>query len=65
MKKPKMIIFDYGDTLLCEPSIDFLRGTEVLFEYVKSNRNNLTPKGGHSQGNVVNHTQTDTESRAA
>lgn len=44
MKKPKMIIFDYGHTLLCETGFDFLRGEESLFEYVKSNKNNLTPK---------------------
>ncbi len=25
-KKPKMIMFDYGNTLLCEPNVDFLRG---------------------------------------
>jgi putative hydrolase of the HAD superfamily len=44
MKKPKMILFDYGDTLLCEPGFDFLRGEEALFGYIKSNKNNLTPK---------------------
>ena len=44
MNKPKMIVFDYGHTLLCEPDYDFLRGEEALFEYVISNKNNLTPK---------------------
>jgi len=44
MKKPKMILFDYGHTLLCEPDPDFIRGEAALFEYVKSNKNNLTPK---------------------
>ena len=44
MKKPQMILFDYGDTLLCEPGFDFLRGEEALFEYIKSNKNGLTPK---------------------
>ena len=43
VKKPKMILFDYGQTLLCEPDSDFLRGEEALFGYIKSNRNNLTP----------------------
>ena len=44
MQKPKMIIFDYGHTLLCEPDLDFVRGEEALFKYVTSNKNNLTPK---------------------
>jgi putative hydrolase of the HAD superfamily len=44
MRKPKMIIFDYGHTLLHEPDFDFLRGEEALFKYVKSNKNGLTPK---------------------
>lgn len=44
MKKPKMILFDYGHTLLYEPGFDFFRGEEALFQYVKSNKKNLTPK---------------------
>ena len=44
MKKPKMILFDYGQTLFCEPGFDTLRGEEALFKYIKSNKNNLTPK---------------------
>lgn len=39
-----MILFDYGHTLLCEPGFDTLRGEETLSSYVKSNKNNLTPK---------------------
>ena len=35
--KPKMIIFDYGNTLLHEPDFDFLRGDTVLFDFIKSN----------------------------
>lgn len=44
MKRPKMIIFDYGHTLLYEPGFDGLRGEEEVFKYVKSNKHNLTPK---------------------
>lgn len=43
-KKPKMIIFDYGNTLLCEPNFSFLRGEEALFEHIRKNKNGLTPK---------------------
>ena len=44
MKTPEMIIFDYGQTLLCEPGYDFLRGYKALFQYVNGNKNNLTPE---------------------
>ena len=43
-KKPQMIIFDYGHTLLYEPDYNFLRGEEALFKYIKSNKNGLIPK---------------------
>jgi len=43
-KRPEMIIFDYGHTLLGEPGFDTLRGEEALFEYIKSNKKNLTFK---------------------
>ena len=44
MNKPKMILFDFGDTLLCEPGLDFLRGHEALFKYIKRNKRGLTPE---------------------
>jgi len=42
MRKPKMIIFDYGHTLCYEPGLDLLRGEEALFRYVTKNKDNLT-----------------------
>jgi len=44
MIAPKMILFDYGNTLLCEPGYDLLRGNEAVFQCVKSNKNRLTAK---------------------
>lgn len=44
MNKPKMILFDYGHTLLYEPGFDFLRGQAALFKYIKSNPRNITPE---------------------
>ena len=44
MNKPKMIIFDYGHTLLCEPEFDFLRGQMALSPYITKNKYNLTPE---------------------
>ena len=37
MKYPKMILFDYGHTLLYEPDWDAVRGTEELLRYVVKN----------------------------
>lgn len=42
MKYPRMIIFDYGHTLLYEPGWDTLRGNAELFKYVTKNPNNRT-----------------------
>ncbi len=42
MDKPSMILFDYGQTLLCEPSWNPLRGEEELYKYLTKNPDNLT-----------------------
>lgn len=42
MKKPEMILFDYGDTLLCEPEMDGVRGMQALFPYMTANPENCT-----------------------
>lgn len=42
MKKPKMIIFDYGDTLLCELSRDFYLGEQEVFKHVVKNPMGVT-----------------------
>ena len=39
---PKMILFDYGHTLLYEPEFDFLRGEKKLAEYIKANPHGYT-----------------------
>jgi len=44
MKKPQMILFDYGQTLLYEPDIDFLRGEEAVFAHVVRNPHGVTPQ---------------------
>jgi hypothetical protein len=43
-QKPKMILFDYGGTLLCEPGWDMLRGERALFENVITNPHHYTPE---------------------
>jgi putative hydrolase of the HAD superfamily len=37
MNLPKMILFDYGHTLLYEPGCDTLRGTEAMMRYATAN----------------------------
>lgn len=44
MTKPKMIIFDYGHTLLREPGFDHARGQQEMSKYFKVNKSNLTPQ---------------------
>ncbi|NLD86667.1 MAG: HAD family hydrolase [Clostridiales bacterium] len=44
MKKPEMILFDYGNTLLCEPDLDFLRAQRAVFRHVTANKYNMTPE---------------------
>jgi len=39
---PKMIIFDYGHTLVHEDVWDGVAGTKAMLEYAVSNKNNLT-----------------------
>lgn len=41
MKYPKMILFDYGHTLLYEPDWNSVRGSEALLKYAVKNPNNL------------------------
>ncbi|MEI6579623.1 MAG: HAD family hydrolase [Eubacteriales bacterium] len=42
MTYPKMIIFDYGHTLLCEPGWDPARGNAALMKYVVKNEKHCT-----------------------
>lgn len=38
MKLPKMILFDYGQTLENEQKFDGIKGTEAVLEYAVGNR---------------------------
>lgn len=44
MHKPKMILFDYGGTLLNDGDADFLRGEEAAFRHVAANPRGVTPQ---------------------
>ena len=42
MKKPEMILFDYGQTLCCEPKFDLPRGYRAAYEYIIENPDDIT-----------------------
>ena len=44
IKRPKMILFDYGGTMLCEPDLDHLRGERAVFAHVVRNPRGCTPE---------------------
>lgn len=42
MKLPKMILFDYGQTLVNEQKFDGIKGTEAVLKYATGNKHHLT-----------------------
>lgn len=53
MKKPQMILFDYGHTLLYEQEFSFLRGEQAVFEYITENPHNVTPEQSNDFANKL------------
>lgn len=54
MKKPKMIIFDYGQTLVNEARYDAIRGTEAVLQYATENKYNLSAKEIQKRADELN-----------
>lgn len=44
MKKPKMVLFDYGQTLICQEPYDSMKGFEAIQRYIIDNPMNITAK---------------------
>ena len=42
MTKPKMILFDYGQTLVNEATFDGVMGTDAVLQYATKNKYNRT-----------------------
>ncbi len=42
MKKPEMIVFDYGHTLLYQPDFDTSNGNKAIYPYISRNPRNIT-----------------------
>ncbi len=54
MKKPKMILFDYGQTLAEEEKYDGVKGTAAVMRYAVENRYDLTPEQVQREADAVN-----------
>ena len=55
MKKPKMILFDYGQTLVNEQCFDGIKGTEAVLKYAKKNKYNKSAEEVQVYANKLNH----------
>ncbi len=54
MKKPKMIFFDYGQTLVDEAKFDGVRGTEAVLAYASKNKYNKTAEEIQAVADSIN-----------
>lgn len=54
MRKPKMILFDYGQTLVNEAKFDGVKGTEAVMKYAVRNEHNLTAREIQDKANEIN-----------
>lgn len=54
MKKPKMIMFDYGQTLVNEQLFDGVKGTEAVLRYATKNKYNKSAEEVQAYANRLN-----------
>lgn len=54
MRKPKMILFDYGQTLANEQPFDGVRGTEAVLQYATVNRHGYTAAEVQAKADDIN-----------
>ena len=54
MKLPKMILFDYGQTLIAEQRFDGIKGTEAVLKHATRNKYNLTAEQIQERANELN-----------
>lgn len=53
MRRPRMVLFDYGHTLAWTPGEDYLRGEEAVFRYVAENPRGVTPQEAARLGTAI------------
>ncbi len=54
MKIPKMILFDYGQTLIAEQKFDGVKGTEAVLQYAARNKYHLSAEQVQAKANEIN-----------
>lgn len=54
MKIPKMILFDYGQTLVAEEKFDGVKGTRAVLQYAIKNKHNLSAEQVQEHANKIN-----------
>lgn len=54
MKKPEMILFDYGQTLISEAKFDGIKGTEAVLQYATRNKYNKTAAEIQEEASAIN-----------
>lgn len=54
MKIPKMILFDYGQTLVAEEKFDGVKGTNAVLQYAVKNKYNLSAEQVQEHANAIN-----------
>ncbi len=54
MEKPKMVLFDYGQTLVAEQKFDGVKGTEAVLQYATKNKYHLTAEQVQAKADELN-----------
>ena len=54
MRLPKMILFDYGQTLVNEQEFDGIKGTEAVLKYATGNKHHLTAEEIQLEAAAIN-----------
>lgn len=54
MRKPKMILFDYGQTLVNEKKFDGVAGSRAVLRYATKNKYNRTAEEIQAEANAIN-----------
>lgn len=54
MRLPKMVLFDYGQTLVAEEKFDGVKGTRAVLQYATKNKYNLSAEEVQEHANRIN-----------
>ena len=54
MKRPEMLLFDYGETLLHSTGFDTLRGTRAVLQYAEKNPENVSAEEVQVEADRIN-----------